>query len=61
MLLVAAADKSEGLPPAIRRCFSHEIHMGSLTEEQRLRMLSQLLQNVSNLFNVCTGFLSYKI
>ncbi|KAM1604563.1 hypothetical protein ACFX15_030652 [Malus domestica] len=28
VLLIAAADSSEGLPPTIRRCFSHEISMG---------------------------------
>ncbi|KAB1203040.1 Peroxisome biogenesis protein 6 [Morella rubra] len=49
VLLVAAADSSEGLPPTIRRCFSHEISMGPLTEEQRIEMLSQSLQSVSNL------------
>lgn len=48
-LLVAAADSSEGLPPTIRRCFSHEISMGPLTEQQRVEMLSQLLQPVSEL------------
>ncbi|KAH7517110.1 hypothetical protein FEM48_Zijuj09G0027600 [Ziziphus jujuba var. spinosa] len=52
VLLVAAADESEGLPPTIRRCFSHEISMGSLTEEQRSRMLSQSLQSVSELLNI---------
>ncbi|KAH9786272.1 peroxisome biogenesis protein 6 [Citrus sinensis] len=49
VLLVAAADSSEGLPPTIRRCFSHEISMGPLTEQQRVEMLSQLLQPVSEL------------
>ncbi|XP_057474383.1 peroxisomal ATPase PEX6 isoform X1 [Actinidia eriantha] len=43
LLLVAAADCSEGLPPTIRRCFTHEIGMGPLTEEQRAEMLSQSL------------------
>ncbi|MBA0795746.1 hypothetical protein Gohar_006582, partial [Gossypium harknessii] len=47
VLLVAAADSSEGLPPAIRRCFSHEVSMGPLTEEQRAEMLSQSMQGVS--------------
>ncbi|XWS31679.1 hypothetical protein CRYUN_Cryun23aG0096700 [Craigia yunnanensis] len=51
VLLVAAADSSEGLPPAIRRCFSHEVSMGPLTEEQRAEMLSQLLQGVSELLS----------
>lgn len=49
VLLVAAADSSEGLPPTIRRCFSHEIRMGPLTEEQRAKMLSQSLQSISEL------------
>ncbi|KAA8543139.1 hypothetical protein F0562_021366 [Nyssa sinensis] len=49
VLLVAAADSSEGLPPTIRRCFSHEISMGPLTEEQRVEMLYQSLQCVSEL------------
>ncbi|GMI73773.1 peroxin 6 [Hibiscus trionum] len=51
VLLVAAADSSEGLPPAIRHCFSHEVRMGPLTEEQRAEMLSQSLQGVSELFS----------
>lgn len=56
VLLVAAADSSEGLPPTIRRCFSHEISMGPLTEEQRAEMLFQSLQSVSGLLsNVCNG------
>ncbi|XP_041004972.1 peroxisome biogenesis protein 6 isoform X2 [Juglans microcarpa x Juglans regia] len=49
VLLVAAADSSEGLPSTIRRCFSHEISMGPLTEEQRVEMLSQSLQSISKL------------
>ena len=51
VLLVVAADSSEGLPPTIRRCFSHEISMGPLTEEQRVEMLSQSLQSVSELLS----------
>ncbi|XP_062021584.1 peroxisomal ATPase PEX6 [Rosa rugosa] len=47
VLFIAAADSSEGLPPTIRRCFSHEISMGPLTEEQRVRMVSQSLQKAS--------------
>ncbi|KAG9156988.1 hypothetical protein Leryth_009024 [Lithospermum erythrorhizon] len=49
VLLVAAADRSEGLPATIRRCFTHEVSMGPLTEEQRKQMLSQSLQDVSKL------------
>ncbi|XWS48428.1 hypothetical protein CRYUN_Cryun13aG0075800 [Craigia yunnanensis] len=40
VLLVAAADGSEGLPPAIRLCFNHEVSMGPLTEKQKAEMLS---------------------
>ncbi|KAJ7977518.1 peroxisome biogenesis protein 6 [Quillaja saponaria] len=46
VLLVAAADSSEVIPPTIRCCFSHEINMGPLTEEQRAEMLSQSLQSL---------------
>lgn len=49
ILLIAAAVSLEGLPSNIRRCFSHEINMGPLTEEQRAEMLSQSLQSVSEL------------
>ncbi|XXG74550.1 hypothetical protein AAC387_Pa07g3243 [Persea americana] len=47
VLLVAAADTCEGLPPTIRRCFSHEISMSPLNEAQRLEMLSHSLQRFS--------------
>lgn len=50
MLFIAAADRSEGLPPNIRRIFTHEISMGPLTEEQRTQMFSQSLQPVAQLF-----------
>ncbi|KAI3439488.1 uncharacterized protein J3R85_004927 [Psidium guajava] len=49
VFLVATADSTEGLPPTIRRCFSHEITMGPLTEEQRVEMLSQSLKSISEL------------
>lgn len=49
VLLIAAADNSEGLPPTIRRCFSHETKMGPLTEEQRVEMLSQSLHRIPEL------------
>lgn len=49
VLLIAAADSSEGLPPTIRRCFSHEVRMGPLTEEQRLEMISESLKSISEL------------
>ncbi|KAJ0581835.1 putative AAA+ ATPase domain, ATPase, AAA-type, core [Helianthus annuus] len=49
VLLVAAADNSEGLPPTIRRCFSHEMKMGPLTEDQRVELLSQSLQRIPEL------------
>ena len=41
VLLVAAANRYEGLPSAIRHCFSHKVSMGHLTEEQKAEMLSQ--------------------
>lgn len=54
VLLIAAADSSEGLPPTIRRCFSHEVSMGPLTEEQRLEMISESLGSISELLpDVC--------
>ncbi|KAL7603011.1 hypothetical protein Lser_V15G16534 [Lactuca serriola] len=49
VLLVAAADNSEGLPPTIRCCFSHEMKMGGLTEDQRVQMLSQSLHLIPEL------------
>lgn len=49
VLLIAAADNSEGLPPNIRRCFSHEIKVGPLDEEQRSQLLSHSFQHVSEL------------
>ncbi|XP_004493380.1 peroxisomal ATPase PEX6 [Cicer arietinum] len=51
VLLIAAADSSEGLPSTIRRCFSHEINIGALTEEQRAEMLLCSLQNVYGLLS----------
>ncbi|KAI3514652.1 hypothetical protein L1887_13247 [Cichorium endivia] len=55
VLLVAAADNSEGLPPTIRRCFSHEIKMGPLTEDQRVKMLSESLHLIPELLpDTCT-------
>ncbi|XP_050237486.1 peroxisomal ATPase PEX6 isoform X2 [Mercurialis annua] len=51
VLFVASAESSEGLPPTVRRCFSHEISMGSMDEEQRAAMISQLLQRGSNLLS----------
>ncbi|KAK9102980.1 hypothetical protein Sjap_020234 [Stephania japonica] len=47
LLLVAVADSSEGLPSSIIRCFSNEISMGPLSEEQRMELLSQSFQSVS--------------
>lgn len=53
VLLIAAADSSEGLQPPIRRCFSHEIAMGPLTESQRANMLSSSLKGLSKLDHEC--------
>ncbi|XP_010249705.1 PREDICTED: peroxisome biogenesis protein 6 isoform X2 [Nelumbo nucifera] len=51
VLLVATGDGSDGLPPSIRRCFSHEISMGPLNEEQKFEMLSQLIQSLSKVLD----------
>ncbi|XP_057544684.1 peroxisomal ATPase PEX6 isoform X2 [Amaranthus tricolor] len=51
VLLVAAAESTEGLPPAIRRCFSHELNLAPLTEEERAKMLTKSLQNVSEILD----------
>ncbi|GER24752.1 peroxisomal biogenesis factor [Striga asiatica] len=49
VLLVATADNSEGLPATIRRCFTHEIKMEALNEEQRSQLLTQSFQHISEL------------
>ncbi|CAI8613817.1 unnamed protein product [Vicia faba] len=49
VLLIAAADNSEGLPSTIGRSFSHETKIGPLTEEQRAEMLLHSLQNIYGL------------
>ncbi|CAI9270828.1 unnamed protein product [Lactuca saligna] len=49
VLLVAAADNSKGLQPTIRHCFSHQMKMGGLTEDQRVEMLSQSLHLIHEL------------
>ncbi|KAL0909433.1 hypothetical protein M5K25_020303 [Dendrobium thyrsiflorum] len=61
VLLVAAADSIESLQPAIRRCFSHEISMDSLSEAQRFEMLFQALKgiNTANNENITGEFLKY--
>lgn len=51
LLLVAAAESCEGLPTSIRRCFSHELKMGPLTEEQRVEILSQCLHGAPELLS----------
>ncbi|CAA6668577.1 unnamed protein product [Spirodela intermedia] len=48
VLLVAAANNSDGLQPSIRRCFSHELNMNPLSEAQRGEMLLQSVEGVSN-------------
>ncbi|KAL7151206.1 hypothetical protein ABFS83_04G016200 [Erythranthe nasuta] len=49
VLLIAAAESSEGLPPTIRRCFSHEVKIGPLSEDQRFQLLSESFQHASEL------------
>ncbi|XP_072970245.1 peroxisomal ATPase PEX6 [Typha angustifolia] len=49
IILVAAADSSEGLPLPIRRCFTDEISMTSLTEEQRANIISQSIHSFTRI------------
>ncbi|KAI4303352.1 hypothetical protein MLD38_038996 [Melastoma candidum] len=46
VFLVAAAESLEGISPIIRRCFSHELSMNPLTEEQRAEVLEQSLKKI---------------
>ncbi|XP_021837642.2 peroxisomal ATPase PEX6 isoform X3 [Spinacia oleracea] len=46
VLLIAATESTEGLPPAIRRCFSHELNLEPLTEEDRAQILTKSLQSI---------------
>ncbi|XP_043720572.1 peroxisome biogenesis protein 6 [Telopea speciosissima] len=46
VLLIVGADSCDGLPPGIRRCFSHEVSMGPLNEEQRVEMLSESMRSL---------------
>ncbi|KAG0469977.1 hypothetical protein HPP92_016677 [Vanilla planifolia] len=48
VLLVAAAESVETLQPTIRRCFSHEISIGSLSETKRQELLTQSLKGVAS-------------
>ncbi|KAL8167782.1 hypothetical protein V2J09_009281 [Rumex salicifolius] len=43
VFLIATTDKAKGLPVEMRRCFTHDISIGPLTEEQRKRMISMIL------------------
>lgn len=43
MLLVAAAEGTEGLTPQLRRCFTHEVTVEAPDEEQRLLLLHHFL------------------
>ncbi|KMT04629.1 hypothetical protein BVRB_8g182820 [Beta vulgaris subsp. vulgaris] len=49
VLLVAATESTEGLPSAIRRCFSHELNLDPLTEEERAKMITKSLQNITEI------------
>lgn len=55
VILVASADSAEGLHPTIRRCFSHEISMESLTEEKRSTMITQKLTSFIKITNQVLG------
>ncbi len=43
VLLVAAAEGTEGLTPQLRRCFTHEVTVEAPDEEQRLLLLHHFL------------------
>ncbi|KAJ3704524.1 hypothetical protein LUZ61_008229 [Rhynchospora tenuis] len=53
VIVVASADTTEGLQPAIWRCFTHDISMASLTEEQRSTLISQKLTGFTKTNNEC--------
>ncbi|KAJ4749245.1 hypothetical protein LUZ62_083650 [Rhynchospora pubera] len=53
VIVVASADTTEGLQPAIWRCFTHDISMASLTEEQRSTLISQKLTGFTKMTNEC--------
>lgn len=46
VFLIAATESTEGLPHAVRRCFSHELSLTPISEEERAQMLAQCLQNI---------------
>ncbi|XP_021740626.1 peroxisome biogenesis protein 6-like isoform X2 [Chenopodium quinoa] len=46
VLLIAVTESTEGLPPTVRRCFSHELNLEPLTEEERAKMLTKSLQSI---------------
>ncbi|XP_015692281.2 peroxisome biogenesis protein 6 [Oryza brachyantha] len=47
VILVATADRAEGMQQSIRRCFRHEIKMKTINEEQRQNLISETLHFVS--------------
>ncbi|KAJ1688521.1 hypothetical protein LUZ63_019911 [Rhynchospora breviuscula] len=53
VIVVASADTTEGLQPAIWRCFTHDISMASLTEEQRSTLISQKLTGFTKPTSEC--------
>ncbi|XP_073526287.1 uncharacterized protein [Phyllobates terribilis] len=44
--LIATTDKGKDLPVEMRRCFTHEMNIGPLTEEHRKRMISMVLHKI---------------
>ncbi|KAH9620462.1 hypothetical protein KSS87_012247 [Heliosperma pusillum] len=47
VFLVAATENTEGLPLAIRRCFTHELSLSPLSEEERAEVINESLQSIS--------------
>ncbi|KAK9733644.1 hypothetical protein RND81_04G081200 [Saponaria officinalis] len=47
VFLVAAIENTEGLPLAIRRCFTHELSLSPLSDEERAEVINESLQSIS--------------
>ncbi|EES12865.1 hypothetical protein BDA96_06G237300 [Sorghum bicolor] len=55
IILVATADSSEGMQQSIRRCFRHEIDMKTMNEEQRNKLISEMLQGIPKVADESIG------
>lgn len=48
VLVIATCKNAESLTPALRRCFTHEMHIGMPDEDQRLNLLHHYLGGGGN-------------